>query len=97
MNERYDTSAPPEMVAIESDIYRTRASLDRKLNEIERRLAPAHVKAELKHALKRRMNPEPYLGWIATGLVAVGGWMAVRGARRQREVEFPVADYSIPT
>lgn len=96
MNNRHDTS-PPQMTAIESDIVRTRASLDRKLSEIERRLAPAHVKAELKHALKRRLDPEPYLGWIATGLVAVGGWMAVRGARRHREVEFPATDYSIPT
>ena len=95
MNQRYDTSAP-QLAAIESDIIRTRASLDRKLSEIERRLAPDHVKAELKDALKRRLNPEPYLGWIATGLVAVGGWMAVRGARRHRDVEFPVADYSIP-
>jgi hypothetical protein len=95
MNYRYDTSAP-QMAAIESDIVRTRASLDRKLSEIERRLAPDHVKAELKHALKRRVNPEPYLGWIATGLVAVGGFMAVRGARRHREVVFPAAEYSIP-
>jgi len=95
MNHRYDMSAP-QIAAIESDIVRTRASLDRKLSEIERRLAPDHVKAELKHALKRRVNPEPYLGWIATGLVAVGGFMAVRGARRHREVEFPAADYSIP-
>jgi Protein of unknown function (DUF3618) len=95
MNQRYDTSRP-EMAAIESDIVRTRASLDRKLTEIERRLTPDHVKAELKQALKRRANPEPYLGWIATGLVAIGGWMALRGARRHREVEFPVADYTIP-
>ncbi|PYR90768.1 MAG: hypothetical protein DMF84_19205 [Acidobacteria bacterium] len=96
MNHRYDSSAP-QMAAIESDIVRTRASLDRKLHEIERRLAPDHVKAELKQALKRRLDPDPYFGWIATGLVAVGGWMAVRGARRHREVEFPVGDYSIPT
>jgi hypothetical protein len=96
MNYRYETSEP-EMAAIESDIVRKRASLDRKLHEIERRLAPDHVKAELKEALKRRIDPEPYLGWIATGLVAVGGWMAVRGARRHRSVEFPEPDYSIPT
>lgn len=94
MSERYDA---PRMDAIESDIARKRASLDRKLNEIERRLAPDHVKAELKDALKRRLDPEPYLGWIATGLVAVGGWMAVRGARRHRDSEFPAGDYSIPT
>jgi hypothetical protein len=96
MIDRYDPSEP-ELAAIENDIIRKRASLDRKLTEIERRLAPDHVKAELKQALKRRIDPEPYLGWIATGLVAVGGWMAVRGARRHRPVEFPVADYSIPT
>jgi hypothetical protein len=95
MNQSYDRSRP-EMAAIERDIVRTRASLDRKLTEIERRLAPDHVKAELKQALKRRANPEPYLGWIATGLVAVGGWMALRGARRHRELEFPVADDTIP-
>jgi hypothetical protein len=95
MNLRHDPSAP-QLAAIESDIARTRASLDRKLSELERRLAPDHVKAELKQALKRRLDPEPYFGWIATGLVAVGGWMAVRGARRHREVEFAVPDYSIP-
>ena len=39
MNQSYDTSRP-EMAAIERDIVRTRASLDRKLTEIERRLAP---------------------------------------------------------
>ena len=95
MSERYDEA--PRLDAMESDIARKRASLDRKLNEIERRLAPDHVKAELKHALKRRLDPEPYLGWIATGLVAVGGWMAVRGVRRHRDAEFPAGDYSIPT
>jgi hypothetical protein len=96
MSHRYDTSEP-DLAAIESDIIRKRASLDRKLSEIERRLAPDYVKAELKEALKRRIDPNPYLGWIATGLVAIGGWMAVRGARRHRPVAFPVADFSIPT
>jgi hypothetical protein len=97
MTERFDPTAP-ELTVIQSDIARTRASLDRKLAEIERRIAPDHVKAELKHALKRRLNPEPYLAWIATGLVAVGGWMAVRGARRYRDDEaFPAGEYSIPT
>jgi hypothetical protein len=89
--------AEPQLAAIESDIIRKRAALDRKLTEIERRLAPDYVKAELKQALGRRLDPEPYLGWIATGLVAVGGWMAVRGVRRHRPAEFAVADYSIPT
>ena len=96
MTDTYGT-AVPETAVIESDIVRTRASLDRKLNEIERRLAPDHVKAELKDALRRRLNPEPYMGWIATGLVAVGSVMAIRGARRHREAAFPAGEYSIPT
>ena len=96
MNERFDTTEP-ELAVIQSDIERTRASLDRKLSEIERRIAPDHVKAELKQALKRRLDPDPYLGWIATGLVALGGWMALRGVRRNRDVDFPAGEYSIPT
>ena len=96
MNQRFD-STEPELAVIQSDIDRTRASLDRKLSEIERRMAPAHVKAELKHALKRRLDPNPYLGWIATGMVALGGWMALRGIRSSREVEFPAGEYSMPT
>ncbi|NUR56190.1 MAG: DUF3618 domain-containing protein [Acidobacteria bacterium] len=96
MRERTHTTEP-ELTGIQREIERTRASLDRKLSEIERRIAPDHVKAELKQALKRRLDPEPYLGWIATGLVALGGWMAVRGARRGRYEPFPAGEYSIPT
>jgi Protein of unknown function (DUF3618) len=96
MTARYEMQAH-DLAVIQNDIVRTRASLDRKLSEIERRVAPDHVKAELKHALKRRLDPEPYLGWIATGLVAVGGWMALRGARRSHSQAFPAVEYSMPT
>lgn len=76
----------PEIEALEEDIRQTRSSLARKVNEIGRRLQPDEVKAELKDALRRRLDPEPYLGWIAASLIAVGGLMAWRGWQQSRYV-----------
>ena len=83
MDESPDTPSP-EIAALEEDIRETRSSLTRKVNEIERRLQPDEVKAELKEALRRRLDPEPYLGWIAASLIAVGGLMAWRGWQQSR-------------
>ena len=74
----------PEIEALEEDIRQTSSSLARKVNEIGRRLQPDEVKAELKDALRRRLDPEPYLGWIAASLIAVGGLMAWRGWQQSR-------------
>lgn len=62
-------------------------SLHHELDEIGRRMQPDEVRAELKDALRRKIDPEPYLGWIATSLVAIGALMAYRGWRRARHVE----------
>jgi hypothetical protein len=83
MDESPDTPSP-EIAALERDIRQTRSSLARKVNEIERRLQPDEVRAELKDALRRRLDPEPYLGWIAALLIAVGGLMAWRGWQQSR-------------
>jgi hypothetical protein len=81
-------SINPTMTALEMDIAETRQSLDRKLDEIGRRLQPSEMKSELKEAVKQRLDPNPYLGYIAGGLVAVGTAMAVSGLRRRRLTEF---------
>ena len=81
------------MTALEMDIAETRQSVDRKLDEIGRRLHPSEMTAELKDAVKERLDPEPFLGYIAGGLVAMGTLMAVRGLRRRRHAEFPSGEY----
>lgn len=78
-----DDATNSTMTALEMDIAETRQSLDRKLNEIGRRLQPSEMKSELKEAVKERLDPSPYLGYIAGGLIAVGTAMAVRGLRNQ--------------
>jgi len=88
----------PDLTALELDIAEKRQSLERKLDEIGRRLQPDEVKAELKDALKRRIDPEPYLGYIGAALVAFGALMAMHGWRRSRRVAaFPAGDYPMPT
>jgi hypothetical protein len=97
MSEPTATTAP-DLTALELDIVERRQSLERKLNEIGRRLQPDEVKAELKDALKRRVDPEPYLGYIGAALVAFGALMAMHGWRRARRgVAFPAGDYPMPT
>lgn len=84
MSDALDTNAP-ELTAIEMDIAATRQSLDRKLHEVARRLQPEEVKTEVKEAVKRRLDPEPWLGYIASGMVAIGSVLALRGWRRARQ------------
>jgi hypothetical protein len=78
MIEGVDVERSPEQ--IESQIAETRASLDRTLREIERRLSPS---AQVQR-LKARVNADAYLAWGAVGAIATGALLAVRGWRRQR-------------
>lgn len=79
MTQSVDLSqAPPE--AIELRIASTRASLDDKLYELERRLSP---KARLSD-LQQRVRPEQYMGAAAAAAVALGACLAVAGWRRIR-------------
>jgi hypothetical protein len=87
-----DDTANATITGLEMDIAETRQSLDRKLDEIGRRLQPSEMKSELKEAVKQRLDPGPYLGYIAGGLVAVGMAMAVSGLRRRRHASFPAGD-----
>lgn len=87
-----DTSNPT-MSELEVEIAETRQSLDRKLDEIGRRLQPSELTSELTEAVKERLDPEPYLGYIAGGLVALGTVMAVRGLRRRNRATFPAGEY----
>ena len=82
-----DTNAG--ITELELDIAETRQALDRKLDEIGRRLQPSEMKSELKEAVKERLDPQPYLGYIAGSLVALGTLMAVNGFRRRRQTGFP--------
>lgn len=63
---------------IESRIEEKRADLDRKLEQLEQRLSPR----EQFGRMKARIHPERYLGWLALGAVAAGGYLAVKGWRR---------------
>ena len=63
---------------IETQIAETRASLDAKIHELERRLSPREQMARMRSQL----SPEPYLGVIAAGVIAAGAALAYRGWRR---------------
>jgi hypothetical protein len=69
-----------ELSSIEGDIADTRAALDRKIDEIERRLDPRQITMRVRE----KLDPNPYLGWIAASAVAVGSLLAARGLRRRR-------------
>jgi hypothetical protein len=84
MTENRREVDPPEIARIEEEIDDTRRSLERKIDEIERRLQPDEVRAELKAALRRRLDIEPWQGWIAASLVVTGGILAYRGWRKSR-------------
>lgn len=73
--------------AIEADIARTRASLNRKLAELERRLSPSRRLAAARRTLDpSRLDPRPYPEWIAVGAIAAGTLLALAGWRRYRSV-----------
>ena len=71
--------------ALEEQIRDTRAALDSKLDELQRRLDPRVRVEELKSDLKARWDSGRYLGWVAAGAVATGAVMAAAGWRRARE------------
>lgn len=70
-----ETMRSPE--EIQMHIAHRRASLDAKIHELERRLSPREQMARVRS----RLNPQPYLGWIAASAVAAGAAMAYRGLR----------------
>jgi hypothetical protein len=79
-----------EFAEIEADIARTRASLNRKLQELEYRLSPSERLSQVKARLDvRRLDPRRYPEWVAVGAVVIGGAMALAGWRRARQ---PVLD-----
>lgn len=86
---------------IERDIAHTRASLHRKIDELQHRLNPRErVRAEterVKSAVRvetervksavRNVDPGPYAGAAALAAIGVGTAMAVRGLRRRTSHE----------
>ena len=71
-----DNQRRPEDIA--ASIEQKRASLDRKIEELERRLSPR----EQLSRVRARLNPQAYTSVAAVGAVAAGTLMAVRGWRR---------------
>jgi hypothetical protein len=72
--------------AIEREIAHRRASLQRKLDELQRRVNPRErVRAETERvkAAVRNVDPVPYTGAAALAAVGIGAAMAVRGLRRR--------------
>lgn len=78
MNGGVEIERSPE--EIQSQIAETRASLDRTLREIERRLSPS---AQVQR-LKERVEPDTYIAWAAVGAIVTGALLAVRGWRHSR-------------
>jgi hypothetical protein len=84
---------------IESRIETTRASLNRKLGELERRLAPrAQVESLRREA---QAHTPQLLAWGAVAAVAMGtamvvsGWRRTRGADDSMTAYGPLADYGM--
>jgi hypothetical protein len=75
------TERSPE--ELEMRIAETRASLDMKVQELERRLSPR----EQARRVRARLDPEPYLGVGAAAAVVTGAVMAAVGLRRRRQRE----------
>ena len=72
------TEQSPE--ELEMRIAETRASLDVKVRELERRLSPR----EQARRVRARLNPEPFLGFGAAAAVVTGAVMATLGLKRRR-------------
>jgi ElaB/YqjD/DUF883 family membrane-anchored ribosome-binding protein len=71
---------------IEREIAHTRASLQRKLDELQHRLSPRERLRAETHRVKaavRNVDPAPYTGAAALAAVGLGAAMAVRGLRRR--------------
>jgi hypothetical protein len=85
--------APRDVAAIEAEIARTRASLNRRLQELEHRLSPTERLAQVKSQLDiRRLDPRPYPEWIAVAAVIAGSLLALAGWRRSRQPALDEAD-----
>jgi hypothetical protein len=83
MNHHDRTEDP---AVIEREIAHTRASLQRKIDELQHRLNPRErVRAEANRvkAVVRNVDPTPYTGAAALAAVGIGAAMAVRGLRRR--------------
>lgn len=65
---------------LEMRVAETRASLDMKIHELERRLSPR----QQMRRVRAQLNPEPYLGAAAAAAVVTGAALAVKGWRRYR-------------
>jgi ElaB/YqjD/DUF883 family membrane-anchored ribosome-binding protein len=75
-----------EPARIEREIVHTRASLHRKLDEIQHRLNPreqALARAERVKEALQNIDPTPYAGIAAAAAVGVGAVMALKGLRRR--------------
>lgn len=71
---------------LEREIAHTRASLHRKLDELQHRLNPrerVRAEAERVKSAVRNVDPVPYTGAAALAAVGIGTAMAVRGLRRR--------------
>jgi hypothetical protein len=82
---RYETPVMDDPAVIEREIAHRRASLQRKIDELQHRLSPrdrVRAEAERVKAAVRNVDPTPYAGIAALGAVAVGTAMAVRGLCR---------------
>ena len=79
-----NTTAMDERPAgqIEAEIAATRQSLDRKLQELDRRLNPSYRWTDLKARLET--VPGTAAAWGAVAAIAAGTWMAASGLRRAR-------------
>lgn len=78
--------------SLEEEIADTRASLNRKIDEIERRLTPAHIRARVR----QKLDPESYTLWLAVGAIALGAMMAARNWPRHRVTDAQLG-YSVPS
>jgi hypothetical protein len=85
---------------IESQIQQTRASLNRKLGELERRLSPRGQVASLKR--EALAHAPQVAAWgavaaVATGAaMAVSGWLKTRNPGDSHSACGPLAYYGMP-
>ena len=73
------TVTEPTPEQIEAQAAQTRAALDAKLHELERRLSPR----EQMRRVREQVAPGRYLGLAAVTAVAVGTALAYRGLRKE--------------
>jgi hypothetical protein len=85
--------ATRDFAEIEADIARTRASLNRRLQELEQRLSPSGQLNEVRARLRpERFDPRRYPEWVAVAAVAAGAAMALAGWLRTRPARLDEGD-----